>query len=218
MTPEFASLVNPTLHYVLDLTSRIKSGERVDLRLERNRIRNDLRRAEENAALSGTKILASDFELARQALVYWTDEVMTEADISWQEMTLEWEYHNEQDRAWKFYVNGEMQARKASGDVIELWYLAMVLGFKGDIEDGFHRMKRNDFPPANTTEEVARQLWARELERQIPRRQSLGELPKPALSGNVIPLRGTAFLITTLQIAGALFLLFCILVAIKLNS
>ena len=54
MTPEFTSLVNPTLHYVLDLTSRMKGGgAQVDLKLERGQIRNVLRQAEEKAARLG---------------------------------------------------------------------------------------------------------------------------------------------------------------------
>lgn len=218
MTPEFASLVNPTLHYVLDLANRLKNSEQVDMKLERYRIREELQRAQENASRVAGKVRPADFELARQVLVCWTDEVLTNAYPAWQEATLEWEYFNTQDRAWNFYVVGETKARNASGDVIELWYLALVLGFEGDIEDGFAKMNRNDFPPAGVDDKVARQLWAKELERQIPRRQSLGELAKPALTCNVLPLRGAAFFVTTLQWAGALFLLFCILVVFKLRS
>ncbi len=213
MTPEFTSLVNPTLHYVLDLTSRIKGGgAQVDLKLERGQIRNVLRQAEEKAARLGGRAQA-DFKLARELLVYWTDELMTIADQNWREMTLEREYYTSQDRAWKFYMTGELDVRNGSGDVVELWYLALVLGFKGDIEDSFTRMNRTDFPPAGTSPDEARKLWAKELERLIPRKQSLGELTKPALTGDVIPLRGAAFLMLTLQWAGALFVLFCILVA-----
>jgi type VI protein secretion system component VasF len=218
MTPEFASLVHPTLHYVLDLSSRIKGSERVDLKSERYRIRNDLRHAEEGAARSAGAINPADFELARQVLIYWTDEILTIADQRWKEMTLEWEYYNSQDRAWKFYMDGESKARNSNGDVIELWYLAMVLGFEGDIFEGFRKLKRQDFPPVQASDEEARKLWAKELERQIPRRQSLADLPKPALKGNVLPLTGTSFLVISLQCFGALLLVFCILVAVKLSS
>ena len=55
MTPEFASLVNPTLHYVLGLVSRLKRQDAsVDLPREREYIRGELEAAAATA-VSGTK-------------------------------------------------------------------------------------------------------------------------------------------------------------------
>ena len=80
MTPEFASLVNPVIHYVLDLTTRIKAGERTPLLSEQDQIHKRLREFEEQAHRITGLVSTKDFELARKGLVYWIDEVLTAAD------------------------------------------------------------------------------------------------------------------------------------------
>jgi hypothetical protein len=209
MTPEFASLLNPTILQVLDLLARMKAGEEVDLAAERDRIFARLKHMEREAAGSST---AKDFDLAQRGVVYWIDEVMTLADNRWQEMTLEWKLYNRQDRAYRFFIDGESETLTSSGDVIELWYLALVLGFKGDLFDGFRQLNRRDFPPANMPEDEARTLWAKQLERLIPQRSKLKELERPVVERNVELLAGAGFLWTTGAVAAALFVLFGVLV------
>lgn len=199
MTPEFASLVNPIIHYVLDLASRIKAGEAVSLQAAQDEIHKRIRGAEENAPRVIGESAAKDFELARRGMVYWIDEVMTVADPAWQEIKLEWRYFGTQDRGWKFYEEGELQARKSTGDVIELWYLSLVLGFQGDIEWGCRNWHRRDIvPPTDATSAQAeawvqetRQRWAKELERLIPERRNLVDRQAPPLYGDVTPLMWT---------------------------
>lgn len=214
MTPEFSAHVNPVLHTVLNLVSRIKNGEPVELRRERDQILVELRDLQRHAS-RGPEALRQEYELARKALVYFTDEMLTSVDQNWKVMALDWELYNSQDWAWKFYVEGESQARHSTGNVIELWYLALVLGFKGDIVDGFRRLNRQDFPPIHATDEEARQMWAQELERLIPQRQEFRDLPSPALAGDVRPLGGMSFLLLMLQVAGCLLLMLALLAIYK---
>ena len=106
MTPEFSSLVNPTMHYVLDLVSRIqRQATGIDLRQERDHIRGELEAAAATADGHDSPVSGEEFRLAKQGLIYWIDEVMTIADPAWQTMTLEWHYFQSLDRAWKFYVD-----------------------------------------------------------------------------------------------------------------
>lgn len=190
MTPEFASLVNPTFHNVLNLVDRIKQGEAVDLAAERARIKTELEDAELTVQNPKSLVKPEDFRVAKQGLVYWIDEVMTSVDKRWLSMTLEWEYYDENERAWKFYVDGELKARRMSADLSELWYLMLVLGFEGDIENAFDEHMNSPLPPG-TTPDKARRQWAVELAKQI-RQQKLPDLPGAALDGDVRPLFGAA--------------------------
>jgi len=189
MTPEFASLVNPTLHYVLGLVSRLKRQDAsVDLRQERDHIRGELEAAATTADSHESAVSGDEFQLAKQGLIYWIDEVLTVAEPSWQTMTLEWHYFQSLDRAWKFYVDGERLALRSSPDVIELWYLALVLGFEGDIRNAFDE-HLNESLSAETSDDQHRQDWARKLERQI-REHRPQDLQPRQLEGNVLTLSG----------------------------
>ncbi|MBO12524.1 MAG: hypothetical protein CMJ68_17400 [Planctomycetaceae bacterium] len=189
MTPEFSSLVNPTMHYVLDLVSRIqRQATGIDLRQERDHIRGELEAAAATADGHDSPVSGEEFRLAKQGLIYWIDEVMTIADPAWQTMTLEWHYFQSLDRAWKFYVDGERQALRSSPDVIELWYLALVLGFEGDIRNAFDE-HLNEPLSSESSDDQERQNWARKLERQIRQTKSTDLQPVP-LQGNVMTLSG----------------------------
>jgi type VI secretion system protein ImpK len=205
MTPEFSNLVNPTFNYVLDLAERIERREPVDLKFERDRIRSELDDAEMSARSPQHPVKEEDFELAKRALVFWADDVLTMATVNdeqpWAGQTLEREIYGERERAIRFYEDAEKRARRANPDVLEVFYLAMVLGFRGDILDAFRRMGK-PFPP-EVSEEEARAQWGAELARQIPQRQTK-DLPAPALGGDVRPLWGAEMLRTAVQWFAAL--------------
>lgn len=221
MTPEFAAVVKPHLKYVLDLVSRINSGQSVNLEAEKAKISSLLDRVRQ-ASVRNEKDYpekSSTFNLAYQGLIYWTDEVLTNADENWEEIILERTLLNTRSRAESFYVLGETKARKSSPDVKELWYLLLVLGFGGAISNAFAKMpQRRDFPPVGVDDEAARQLWAKELERELDFGQSdLAELTKPPLKGDVRPLHGISFLVTTVSVLG-FTLLICLLLSALLYS
>jgi hypothetical protein len=208
MTPEFAKLVNPTIHYVLNLADRLKHDHEIDLSSERIRIQRQLEDAE-MAASGSESIRVEDFRLAKQGMVYWVDEVLTNANRRWTGDTLEWQYYESNDRAWRFYLEGEQRARRATADVAELWYLLLVLGFEGDIHNAFHEHMNNPFPPELTAED-ARGQWAAQLAQQI-RQHGVAELPQPTLEGDVRPLTGARNLRTAVMWFSALFVTFVIL-------
>lgn len=190
MTPQFASLVNPTFHRALELVERMRAGRDVDLDRANAAFRNELSQAETTASQAGYPVKPEHFQLAKRALVFWVDEILTLNDPNWEHHTLEWHYYQSHDRAWLFYVDAETKARRASADVIEVFYLALVLGFEGDIADGFHRV--GNPIPAEMSEEQARSRWAEELAREIPQKQKSPPPAKPALEGDVHPLWGAS--------------------------
>lgn len=186
MTPEFANLVNPTFLYVLGLLQRIQRSEAVVLDHERALIRNELEEAEMTANSEQSAVKAEDFQLAKRCLIYWIDEVLTQATREWKEISLEFEYFEEKNRAWRFYTVGETQARRSSADVVEIWYLALVLGFEGDISEAFRDHLARSLPGNRQTSTEARVIWADELRQQLRQRQ-FPEFPGTPLEGSLTP-------------------------------
>ena len=217
MTPEFADLVNPTFHYVLNLVDRIERDEPVSLERERQSIRNELEDADVTAANPDYPVRVEEFRLAKQALIYWVDEVMIEADRDWQDYLLEREYFDSRDAAWKFYVDGELRARRSSPDVIETWYLALVLGFQGDIKDAFKSHLNQPLPGGTNDEHEARAAWAADLARQI-RQTQIPDLHGEPFRGDVSPLHGKAVLQVGAACLGLSVLAFCVLLYFWLRS
>lgn len=194
MTPEFSIPINRVIDNVLDLVDRIERREQPDLGQEKKLIRMDL----DALTTSGSQSPGprrEDLELARRALVYWADEVLTLATPDWKDITLEFDFFAEKNRAWRFYEFGERAARNSPSDVIETWYLCLVLGFEGDIGEAFREHLHQPLPGGCTNSTDARQAWAAELARQI-RQKSQSDLPGEPLSGGVQPLTGGTWLQT----------------------
>lgn len=200
MTPEFSNLVDPVFQRVLSLLDRLQAGERPELQTERNEIRNEIEEAEKTASAPGSRVRLDDFRMAKEALVYWTDEVLTDAWPDWKDVLLEVEYYGPpRKRAWKFYVVGEQQARHASPDVAEVWYLALVMGFHGDIRDAFRTHLNREMPGGVEDEKEARRIWIRQLEKRI-RPSTSAEMAGEPLYGHVAPLYGGTILTTGLLV------------------
>ena len=215
MTPEFAQPVNRIFDAVLDLVDRIERHERPELGEEKKLIRMDLDALTASASNKPGQ-RAEDFELVRRALIYWVDEALTFATAEWKDMTLEFDYFAEKNRAWRFYEYGERAARTSSSDVIEAWYLCLVLGFEGDIGEAFREHLHQPLPGGAGTSAEARQAWAHELARLI-RKPTLPELNGEALSGGVEPLTGATWLLTMLACLFVVSVAFVVLLAVYLK-
>lgn len=218
MTPEFAEPVNRIFDAVLDLIDRIERHEQPDLNEEKKLIRMDLDALTAGAGQrAGTR--GEDLELARRALIYWVDEVLTVANAEWKDITLEFDYFAEKNRAWRFYEYGERVARANSSDVIETWYLCLVLGFEGDIGEAFREHLHQPLPGGAGNSTEARHAWASELARLI-RKSTSPDLAGEKIVGNVEPLMGATWLQTMLACLFIVSVGFVVLLAIhiKLNQ
>lgn len=139
-----------------------------------------------------------DWDLCKRALIYWADEVLTLRYPDWQDFVLEHSYFREKNRAWKFFKESEEGIPRSGPAVAELCYLAVVLGFEGDIEEAFHRLER-DLPGASHDVGEARRIWAKQLQRLIQLEFTEGPQPEP-LDGSPEPLAGeTAFKIAVVS-------------------
>jgi type VI secretion system protein ImpK len=138
MTDAFANLVGPVFQCVVDLQERLDHGESPALQAERDRILAVLAEAERKASASSSQ-LARDFELARRALVYWIDEVLSSSRwdhaIEWKQHILEWDIYEERLRADQFYEFAHEAETLAGTDPLETFFLCVALGFRGRYVD-----------------------------------------------------------------------------------
>jgi type VI secretion system protein ImpK len=197
MREEMANLVHPVLVQGLRLKERLQHGEDLNLMDEQSILKgllqtdNQARRladfgGERPVDVSGGnwarpaegRRSPESFLGARYALVCWLDELFTLDSpwaARWNEQKLETELYASNQRAFKFWE----QARKAEAcpgtDALEVFYLCVMLGFRGDLRQAPERL----------------QAWCSAVEARLA--QGRGEWPSPPErkpETNVPPLRG----------------------------
>jgi type VI secretion system protein ImpK len=151
MTPQFAKAVDPIFEHVLALLERIDAGEggAIDAEREKDRI---VRLLDEAQAKLGE---ANDWQLAKYGLVCWIDEVLIAADwpgsTYWNEYSLESSMYNQRERNEQFYVWARSASELTRRDALEVFYLAVILGFRGFYGDPPQRSQliaaKYQFPP-----------------------------------------------------------------------
>ena len=131
MTPKFAKAVDPVFEYVLELLDRLDgghadtSGQREHQRIIRAL---DLAEAELGAG-------DEDWMAAKRALVCWVDEMLSakiwDDHEYWTNNPLEKELFGTADRALNFYTWSKKAAAERRRDALEVYYLCVILGFRG---------------------------------------------------------------------------------------
>lgn len=133
MTPKFAKAVDPVFMHVLGLLERVSKDENPPVSEERVKIRGWLDQAE------GQLGHGQDWQLAKYALVSWIDDVLIDAPWEgrnwWKENALEVEVFNTRLRNEQFYMKAKDAASLPSKDSLEVFYVAVVLGFRGLYRD-----------------------------------------------------------------------------------
>jgi len=200
MTPNFASAIDPIFLHILSLLERISSGQTASASEERATILNLLREAE---ARLGQK---SDWELAKYALTAWIDDMLIEAPwdgrIWWKENALEVELFNTRDRATTFFVKGKEAASLTRRDAFEVFYVCVVLGFRGlyrDSQAAAFLADQLGLPPDLES-------WAKQATKSIQLGQGrppVSEAPRPGEGAP--PLEGKFLLLGT-ALAGVILL------------
>jgi type VI secretion system protein ImpK len=136
MTPKFARQVDPVFSYVIGLLDRIEKDERLEPREEHDQIK---------ARISSAGVAmgdSPDWQLAKYALVSWIDEVLIDTPWSgrdwWINNTLEWEEFRTNECAEQFFVRAKDAASLSRRDALEVYYVCVVLGFRGLYRDETH--------------------------------------------------------------------------------
>jgi type VI secretion system protein ImpK len=189
MTPRFAEAVDPIFLYVVALLDRIGAAEELDPSEQRLQIRNRIDRAESKLGQS------PDWELAKYALVAWIDEVLIEAPWEgrrwWEEKSLEFDLFKTRDRFTEFYHKAAQAGELSKKDALEVYYVAVVLGFRGIYRDPSAAILAEQLQLSPTLE-----VWAKKVALAIHLGQGVPpilEAPRPATGAP--PLEGKFLLI-----------------------
>jgi type VI secretion system protein ImpK len=134
MREEIADLVYPVIAYGLNLRERLDRREQPDLTAEQSELRSLLKTANEAQRWPDFGGDGDRFLGIRYALTCWLDEVMIDSpwQAVWRERKLEEALYNTNDRAWKFWHQARLAQGRASTDTVEVFYLCVMLGFRGE--------------------------------------------------------------------------------------
>jgi type VI secretion system protein ImpK len=203
MSPEFSAAVDPVFTYILSIMEEIEAGKSQLPDHVSSQVRNLIDGAETRL---GSR---PDWELAKYALVALVDDLLIEAPWEgrawWEENRLEFQLFRSGDAFTAFYLQAKKATEFQRKDALEVFYVAVVLGFRGIYGDPAATAHADDFGLPPSLEE-----WAKRTAMSI----QLGQGRPPLLEQSrpvygAPPLEGKYLLI-----GSALF--FLILVAVTL--
>ena len=153
MTPKYARCVDPIISYVLELLDRIERGTEPDPARENSEIKKLFNKAE--AEFGST----DEWVLARYALAAWVDEVLIIAPwkgaVWWVNNTLEWHFFNTALRGVLFFNNASRATQLATRNAIEIYYICVVLGFRGIYRERTASLDSQPFSPDLEPQRIA---------------------------------------------------------------
>jgi type VI secretion system protein ImpK len=152
MRDEVAELVYPVLTLGLDLKERLERGEPADIDKAQSDLKQRLadRRWNElgeggpvdpflSQTVTGTRMASSPRFLGiRFPIVCWLDElfvVNSRWGQLWEERLLEWALYGHRLRANLFWEQAERAEVRPGSDALEVYYLCVMLGFRGDYRE-----------------------------------------------------------------------------------
>jgi len=133
MTPKHSLAVDPVLLHVLGLLDRLAEGQSPNPLDERIRIRALLDQGE---AVVGS---GREWDLSKYALVSWIDEMLVETNWAsrdwWSNNVLEMDLFRSRMCSEQFFINAKEASTLARRDALEVYYVCVVLGFRGLYRD-----------------------------------------------------------------------------------
>lgn len=133
MNPKQSFAVDPVFLHVLHLLDRIAEGADPDPQEEQIQIRALLDQGE---AMVGS---GESWELTKYALVSWIDEVLVSSSWGhrdwWENNVLEVAFFNTRLCNEQFFVNAKRASQLADRDALEVYYICVILGFRGLYQD-----------------------------------------------------------------------------------
>jgi type VI secretion system protein ImpK len=182
MREEFANLVHPVFTYALRLKERLERGERAGFENEQMALKGllmseyEAMRFEEfggqrgaaghgDPLMSRTGRRADQFLGMRYALACWLDEIFildSPWASQWNERKLETALYGSNARAELFWDQARLAEGRTGSDALEVFYLCVMLGFRGELRGDADKLKR----------------WTDAIGKRIGREQSK-EWPQP---------------------------------------
>src|SRR5262245_6734431 len=179
MTPKFSQAIDPVMLHVLGLLDRISRDERPSPADERLRIRGLIDQAE--AVLGASE----QWRLGKYALAAWVDEMLVDAPWDgrdwWSNNVLEMELFSSRECYDRFYTLAKEASTLANRDALEVFYICVVLGFRGLYRDP--EFSRSTIQALGLPETV--EAWARQAAMSV----RLGQ-GRPQITGKKRELAG----------------------------
>jgi type VI secretion system protein ImpK len=169
MRDETAGLVHGVVRYGLDLKDRLARGELPALATEQAML---LRLLEGSPEAKGPADPAAAAEV-RYALVCWLDELFvdeTDWGARWNEQKLEVTIFGTNDRAWRFWEQARQSATRNDPDSLEVFYLCVHLGFRGELRGEADRLAAWAAVARGQMEQSTGKAWAPPPELDPPTR------------------------------------------------
>ncbi|HEX5273514.1 MAG TPA: DotU family type IV/VI secretion system protein, partial [Gemmataceae bacterium] len=155
MSDEIASLVRATLGRGLDLKERLARGEPLSLEEEQAALKRLLLgdvEARHWPEYGGDRPPAEPGEArgrgpflgTRYALACWLDEIFvldSAWGTAWNETKLEVALYGSNDRAWRFWEQAALAEGRPSAGPTEVFFLCVLLGFRGELRDDPARLR-----------------------------------------------------------------------------
>ncbi|MHC4398306.1 MAG: DotU family type IV/VI secretion system protein [Planctomycetota bacterium] len=209
MSPEFAAAVDRVFLQVLRLLERIASGEDPLAEEQRQRIRGWLEQAE------GQLGARQDWKLAKFAMVGWIDDVLIDAPWGgrdwWKENSLEVELFGSLSANEQFYVKAREASSLPNKDALEVFYLCVVLGFRGLYRDPVAAAALAE--PLGLPSDL--ETWAKQTAMAIRLGQGRPPISDASREGDgAPPLAGVSTLIWS-ALAGVVLAAFTVIIALR---
>jgi type VI protein secretion system component VasF len=201
-----ADLVFPVFASGLKLHEKLRRGDQLDFGAEQEHIKRLLKTRED--AMGKTPEFGGDadrFLGARYALACWLDELFiidSPWSDKWQNFPIEDALFGTRDRAWLFWFQAKLAEGRANKDSLEVFYLAVMLGMRGDGPES----------EAGVPADKSIPTWREAAEAQLTREQNQAwdQMPqelRPEV--NAVPRRGKERLrrvLTLLLLVGAVLI------------
>lgn len=189
MSPAFAAAVDPIFTHVLKLIDQIENGQTLEPNDVNARIRGLLDQAE-NQITS-----ASQWDLAKYALVAWIDDALISAEWEgrdwWEQNRLEFALFKTADAFTVFFLKAKDATELPQKDALEVYYVCVVLGFRGLYGDPEAMAHTGELGIASSLDE-----WARRTSMSIQLGQGRAPLLQQGRPGTgAPPLEGKYLLI-----------------------
>ncbi len=203
MSPEFATAIDPVFLQVIAAMESLSRQDHVDASALHSQITVRLRQAEDLLQHGENRDV---WQLARYALCAWIDDVMItmnwEGQRWWENHKLEFQFFNTNDAGSLFYQKAKDATQLMRRDAIEVFYIAVILGFRGlyALPESTFIAQQYDLPP--TIEE-----WTRRTAGLLQTRRS-----RQGLTGVAMPVDGAPPLESRFTVVGAAMLTLMLLV------
>lgn len=172
MSPEFARAVDPVFLSVLRAWDRIEQSSDVSPSSLQTELLHGIEDADDRLR---STVYNEAWQLARYAICAWIDDLLTHREWKgaqwWENNKLEFQFFRTNDAGTLFFQKAKEAQTIANRDAIEVFYIAVVLGFKGLYGVSDSKFAAQTYGLPHTREEWARHassmLAARPTRRQV---------------------------------------------------